>query len=245
MAQARQGVSSGGEQDWAEAYEPSASGWPLVAVVAAVIALPGLVHGLPREVQVGLILLASHLGMLAILGWIRDDLRASPRAARWRLVTARADSPTPYSPPVPHRRSEMDTALHLRALQRIARLRFDFPTEEHRDFKTYLNQPRRTMGVRMPGGFVAYPDIVVVQSPENNTKIVAQVETAETVSEDTAFYVWGPYAELAPLYVYVPVGAGDEALALCRRLDIPVVGIRTWRFIVGYDEIEINDHYTV
>jgi len=26
---------------------------------------------------------------------------------------------------------------------------------------------------------------------------------------------------------------------------VPVVGIRTWRYIAGYEEPEINDHYTV
>ena len=26
---------------------------------------------------------------------------------------------------------------------------------------------------------------------------------------------------------------------------VPVVGIRTWRYIAGYDEPEINDHHTV
>jgi len=92
---------------------------------------------------------------------------------------------------------------------------------------------------------VAYPNIVVVQHPENNCKIVAQVETNETVREAVARYEWLPYADLAPLYLYVPVGKGDAALALCRQLDIAVVGIRTWRYIAGYDEPEINDHYEV
>ncbi len=80
----------------------------------------------------------------------------------------------------------------------IARLRFNFPTDEHRDHTTYLNLPQNTMGIRMPGGLVAYPDI-----------------------------------------------KGNEVLDLCRKLDLPYVGIRSRRYIVGYDEIEINDHHTV
>jgi len=103
----------------------------------------------------------------------------------------------------------------------------------------------RTMGVQMPDGSVAYPDIVVVQHPENNAKIVAEVETNESVREAVARFEWAPYAELAPLYVYVPVGQGGETLHLCRRFDVAVVGIRTWRYITGQDEIEINDHFTV
>lgn len=153
--------------------------------------------------------------------------------------------PRAYIPPTAALRSEARDVLHLRALNDIARLRFGFPTEKHRDFKTYVNQPQRTMGVQMEGWWVAYPDIVVVQHPENNTKILAEVETNETVREAVARFEWLPYSDLAPLYLYVPVGKGDEALSLCRRLDIPVVGIRTWRYIAGYEDPEINDHFTV
>ena len=55
----------------------------------------------------------------------------------------------------------------------------------------------------------------------------------------------GLNSDLAPLYLYVPVGKGDEGLSLCRQMGVPVVGIRTWRYIAGYEEPEINDHYTV
>ena len=41
------------------------------------------------------------------------------------------------------------------------------------------------------------------------------------------------------------VGKGDETQHLCRRFDVAVVGIRTWRYRTGQDEIEINDHFTV
>ena len=153
--------------------------------------------------------------------------------------------PAAYVPATMPLRTESRQLIHSRALGDIARLRFGFPTEKYSDYKTYVNHPARTMGVAMDGGLVAYPNIVVVQHPENNCKIVAQVETNETVREAVARFEWLPYADLAPLYLYVPVGKGDEALALCRQLDIAVVGIRTWRYIAGYDEPEINDHYDV
>jgi hypothetical protein len=153
--------------------------------------------------------------------------------------------PRAYVPPTVALRSEARDVLHLRALKDIARLRFGFPTEKHRDFKTYVNQPQRAMGVEMPNGAVAYPDIVVVQHPENNTKILAEIETNETVREAVARFEWLPYSELAPLYLYVPVGKGDETLALCRQLGVPLVGVRTWRYVAGYEEPEINDHFTV
>ena len=164
-------------------------------------------------------------------------LARGPRPARGQ--------PRVYKPPTYTLRSESRQAIHDKALHDIALLRFAFPTPKHRDFKTYVNHPQRTMGVQMADSLVAYPDIVVVQHPENYTKILAEIETNETVREDVARFEWLPYADLAPLYLYVPVGKGDEALSLCRRLGIRVVGIRTWRYVVGYEEIEINDHFTV
>jgi len=168
------------------------------------------------------------------------------------LLLAQISGPAPapgqpmaYVPPTYALRTESRQLIHDRAIQDIARLRFGFPTEKYRDFKTYVNHPARTMGVEMPDKTVAYPDIVVVQHPENNAKIVAEVETNETVREAVARWEWLPYADLAPLYLYVPVGKGDEALSLCRQFEVPVVGIRTWRYLAGNDDPEINDHYTV
>jgi hypothetical protein len=156
-----------------------------------------------------------------------------------------AGQPRAYVPPTAALRSEARDVLHQKALRDIVRLRFGFPTEKYRDYKTYVNIPQRTMGVQLDANTVAYPDIVVVQHPENNTKIVAEVETNETVREAVAQFEWLPYSELAPLYLYVPVGKGDETLALCRRLGVSVVGVRTWRYIAGYEDPEINDHFTV
>lgn len=159
--------------------------------------------------------------------------------------TVPAGGPSAYVPPTMALRSEARETIHAKAVGDIAKERFGFPTEEHPHFKTHVNVPGRAMGVEMPDGRVAYPDIVVVQHPENYTKILGQVETNETIREAVAVHEWIPYAELAPLYLYVPVGKGDATLRLCRRLEVPVVGIRTWRYIAGYEEPEINDHYTV
>lgn len=156
-----------------------------------------------------------------------------------------AGQPRAYIPPTAALRTEARETIHLRAVRDIARLRFAFPTAKYRDYKTYVNHPQRTMGIQMNSGLVAYPDIVVVQHPENYTKIIGAVETNETVREAVARYEWRPYAELAPLYLYVPVGKGDEALDLCHRVGAAVVGIRTWRYLAGYEEPEISDHYTV
>lgn len=153
--------------------------------------------------------------------------------------------PRPYEPRIATL-SEARAAAHVRAVKDIAGARFGFPTERYKDYKTYTNVPKRTMGVAMlDGSVVAYPDIVVVQDPENYAKILGEVETTETVNEQTAQRRWRPFADLAPLYIYVPVGDADHALKLCRQLRVPIVGVRTWRYAVGVEEIEVNDHYTV
>ncbi|MDO8614561.1 MAG: hypothetical protein Q7T33_02340 [Dehalococcoidia bacterium] len=176
---------------------------------------------------------------------LRRSLPANLLLAQFVGPAPAPGQPTAYVPPTAALRSAARETIHERALADIARLRFAFPTEKYRDYKTFVNHPRRTMGVLLADGRVAYPDIVVVQHPENNAKIVAEVETNETVREAVARFEWLLYADLAPLYLYVPVGKGGEALDLCRELNIPVVGIRTWRYIAGYEEPEINDHYTV
>jgi hypothetical protein len=71
------------------------------------------------------------------------------------------------------------------------------------------------------------------------------LETASTVTEEEALNEWRPYAEIAPLYLYVPVGYAERAKSLYKKLKIPVVGLRTWRFMVGYETIEIIDMETV
>ncbi|HET9476583.1 MAG TPA: hypothetical protein VFP63_03760 [Dehalococcoidia bacterium] len=188
---------------------------------------------------------ASNSDFVSVLD---SKLKALPRSLLLSQVVGPSPAPGQphaYVPPTAAMRSEARQLTHSRALQDIARARFAFPTEKYRDYKTYINYPRRTMGVQMSSAGVAYPDIVVVQHPENNARIVAEVETNESVRESVAVYEWGPYADLAPLYLYVPVGKGDEALSLCRRFEVAVVGIRTWRYNPAHDEIELNDHFTV
>ncbi len=176
---------------------------------------------------------------------VKDSLPQSLLLSNTVGASPAPGQPRAYVPPTAALRSEARDLIHQRALKDITRLRFGFPTEKHRDYKTCVNVPTRTMGVQLGDGLVAYPDIVVVQHPENNARVVAEVETNETVREAVARFEWLPYASLAPLYLYVPVGKGDEALALCRSAGVPVVGIRTWRYIAGYEDPEINDHFTV
>jgi len=139
-------------------------------------------------------------------------------------------------------RSETRELLHFQAVREIARQRLTFPTEEHPHYKTYLNVPQRSMGVRANSRAV-YPDIAVVQDPENFLKMLGQVETAETVNEEQA-PEWAVYAALGPLYLYVPVGYAERAKKLCQKFKAEIVGIRSWRQVVGYEELEISDYFT-
>ena len=137
-------------------------------------------------------------------------------------------------------RGETKEFIHSRTVQDIAKARFAFPTEKYRHYKTYVNRPERTMGVRLPSGHAAYPDIVVVEDPENYMRMLAQVERSDTVNAESG-RGWLTFAKLGPLYLFVPVGYADRAKAISKELKIPVVGLRTWRYVVGYEEIEIND----
>ncbi len=225
-------------------YFPAPSMWPFVVTLGIAITLPGLIANLSAEQQASLVIVGATIGSIGLIGWVVQDLLSlSPSFA---LATAAPKGPTrPYIPITKVVRSEARQTIYHRALQDIVISRFAFPSPQYPDYAVRVNDPHRSLGIQMPDGAVAYPNIVVVQHPENRTKIVAQVETKESVGEAAAHHEWLPYALLGPLYLYVPVGQGDEALALCRRFSVPIVGIRTWRYVVGYEEIEISDHFTV
>ena len=131
--------------------------------------------------------------------------------------------------------------LHERAVQDIAQARFELPTPELASYRTYVNQPAVTLPVTDQQGKEWTPDIVVVDTPGNVLKMLAQVETAETVTEERAKELWAPYAKLpdAAFYLYVPVGYGGQAKKICRKQGIRVYGFRTWRYVP--QGIEIND----
>ena len=137
-------------------------------------------------------------------------------------------------------KNESRERLRLRALQEIARERFGFPNERYPHLKTFVNEPERTMGVVVDRD-VLYPDIVVLQWPEKTTAMVAQVESTATVTEQQALDEWLPHSLAGPLYLFVPVGYAQEARRICHRFRIDVVGLRTWRFMVGFRDLEITD----
>jgi len=131
--------------------------------------------------------------------------------------------------------------LRLRVVQGVARARFEFPTPELPSFRAFVNVPEVTLAVTDDAGNELTPDIVVVDTPGNVLKILAQVETVETVTEERAREVWAPYAALrdAAFYLFVPVGYGAAAKRICKKLGVRAYGFRTWRYAPS--GIEIND----
>ena len=131
--------------------------------------------------------------------------------------------------------------LRQRVVQDIAQARFEFPTPELASYRTYVNVPEATLPVTSETGDELKPDIVVVDTPGNILKILAHVETGETVTEETAKETWLPFSKLpeAAFYLYVPVGYGAAAKRICKTLSIDVYGFRTWRYVP--QGVEINE----
>ncbi|MEX0785365.1 MAG: hypothetical protein WD939_01895 [Dehalococcoidia bacterium] len=131
--------------------------------------------------------------------------------------------------------------LHERAVQDIALARFEFPTPEHASYRTFVNTPEVSLPIKDEHGNQHTPDIVVVDTPGNILKILAQVETGDTVTEERAKEAWLPYSKLpdSAFYLYVPVGYGGSAKRICSKLNIAVYGFRTWRYVP--QGIEINE----
>ncbi len=133
---------------------------------------------------------------------------------------------------------------HDRAVRAIAEARFGFPTADQPSLRTFVNEPEPSLGVKGIDGEPLYPDIVVVEHPRNVVKILAEVETSDTVTEEEAERQWRPFADIAEaFYLYVPYGQTAHAKNICKRLKIKVSGVRAWRYNVGMDRIDIADVY--
>jgi hypothetical protein len=129
---------------------------------------------------------------------------------------------------------------HQGAVAEIAKVKFPYPGPEGADLDTIVNVPKPKMAVGEEGGKDLYPDIVVVRRPGQWLQIMADVETADSVNDETAVNDWLPKAKAGEFFVYVPAGMVPEAKKLIKKHNIPVSGIRTWRFrpVWGLDVTE-------
>ncbi len=132
---------------------------------------------------------------------------------------------------------------HLRAIKDIVARRFGFPTPEFSSFRTYLNEPEPALVIRTADGRELAPDIVVAEWPRNIPRILAEVEMADTVTEEEAEQEWLPYSQVpgATFYLYVPSGYGSQARDILRKLKIRKARLRTWRYVTGQEALDITD----
>jgi hypothetical protein len=114
-------------------------------------------------------------------------------------------------------------------LQQLADSRFDFPSPEHLDWETVVNEPEPQMGVQLRSGGWIYPDIVVTEEPGHFIRMVAIVALRHEVTEIEAIERWLPLSKAGACYLFVPAGQAGAANRLCRSLGIKLAGIRTWR----------------
>ena len=128
--------------------------------------------------------------------------------------------------PVKYLRDQRHTA----TVAEIAASRFPFPSEEHPELETLRNNPEPSMSVGEWEGEPLYPDIVVVRRPGQWLQFVAQVETADTMTDEQAQKKWLPYSKMGDLLLYVPAGQVQQAKRLCRKHGISYKCIRTWRY---------------
>jgi len=123
---------------------------------------------------------------------------------------------------------------HHGAVADIAKLKFPFPSAEHPDLETIVNEPEPRMSVGKVDGKDLFPDIVVIGRPGQWLRLMAEVETEDTVNEESAQTEWLPYSKQGDLLIYVPTGCVPETKRLCKRFGIRPKGIRTWRYLPVY-----------
>ncbi|MCL5093946.1 MAG: hypothetical protein M1355_02350 [Patescibacteria group bacterium] len=104
----------------------------------------------------------------------------------------------------------------------IANQRFNF-TEN--GLATYINHPDKT--ISFSNGNL-WPDIVAVNG-SNIAKCLGEVETEETINEESVEQ-WRAFANIGvPLYLYVPFGFGSQTKILANGINI--AGFREYQVI--------------
>ena len=129
-------------------------------------------------------------------------------------------------PTVPYLRDQR----HAGTVQEIAKLKFPYPNEERPELETIVNEPQPQISVGQHNGKDLFPDIVVVRRPGVWLQLMAEVETTDTVTDESAEQEWLPFSRCGELLLYVPYGYASVAKKLCKKHGITVSGIRIWRF---------------
>jgi hypothetical protein len=133
-----------------------------------------------------------------------------------------------------------------KATQDIATARFDFPNSRYPTLKTFTNRPARQVGVRMSESRqeMAFPDIVVLEDPSNEVRMLGEVETHRSLRETPEADLvekWQAFIFLGDLYLFVPLMRVDGVNAMLKRNKLKIAGLRSWRYITGQGLIDIAD----
>ena len=154
-------------------------------------------------------------------------------------VDTRWEDPDKLMPPSGKTRENVRS----RVVKDIAKQRLAYPNEEFPSLRTHVNVPETALVIRAAGGAELMPDVVVAEYPGNRPRILAVVETVDTVTEDRATGRWLPFSQVpdTTFYLYVPSGFIVEARRLLKKHRIKKVGLRTWRYVTGQDVLDITD----
>lgn len=120
---------------------------------------------------------------------------------------------------------------HAGTVEKIAELKFPFPNEDSPGLETLNNVARRVMAVGTHEGRDLFPDLVIVRRPGQWLELMAEVEMADSVTDESAVNDWKPMSQVGDLLIYVPAGMVQEAKALLKKHKVRAKGIRTWRFV--------------
>ena len=128
-----------------------------------------------------------------------------------------------------------------RAVQDIARTRFDFPSVADPTLKTYVNRPEHTIGVRSASGDLLFPDIVVLNASTTEVYLLGEVETDRSLGEPDVAEKWRAFAGVGTLYVFVPYSERKRARDKVRAAKVKLQGLRAWWYNQGLGRIEVLD----
>ena len=132
-------------------------------------------------------------------------------------------------------------AAHISAVRNIAEEYFGYPTPEYPHFRTFVNHPEPEQKIFTNYGRELTPDIVVLEWPERHPRIVAEVVTADMLTDEEA-ELWYVLSRLRDVefYLYVPAGAAARAKKLLKERKVKNVKLRTWRHITGLRTIDVS-----
>ena len=241
----RQVAGTEGFRSAASAYHPSPVGFVAVALFSAIFfamwVFPGPAAITVADVSVGAtVFIGVPMGVVFVLIFVVSQWSALSRfaATRPRRTSSWREGDLDWRRGEESRRAELT-----KIVNQIARDRFAFPNEENPELQTYVNLPEPQMAIQVQGGIEKLlPDIVVLDKPGGRPKLIAQVESTETLTREQAEYVWARLETRdVPLLLYVPSGMASTARDYVKAAGIKNAEIRTWRRLPqGMKVLELN-----